>query len=45
VHEGYDVAFPGCAMFIRGNHSYPEAIVLRTPMLIRSYNGKAVINP
>jgi hypothetical protein len=45
VKQGHAAAFPGCAIFIRGNHTYPESIVLRNPAVIRSYNGTATINP
>jgi hypothetical protein len=45
VRQGYDVAYPGCAIFIRGTHTYPEKITLRIPLVIRSYNGVVTINP
>jgi hypothetical protein len=45
VRQGYDVAYPGCAIFIRGTHTYSEAVTMRIPLVIRSYNGAATIDP
>lgn len=44
LSQAHDVTFPGCRIYIKAG-TYPEAITLRNPALIRAHDGSAIVTP